>query len=92
MPALLPRRVMQVIWPAFLAACVGELVFFSIFDPLELHFFGHPRDWSREGIYAVGFFCFWALGAASSALSLFLAETDRAAAESAENRNPEFES
>jgi hypothetical protein len=69
---LLTRRLMRVIWPAFLVAAVAELVFFSIFDPFELHFFGAPLDMSRQGIYTMGFFGFWALGIASSALTVFL--------------------
>jgi len=73
MERLLVRRVMQVLWPAFLTAAVAELVFFSIFDPFELHFFGQPLDWSRKAIYALGFFGFWGLGVASSTLTLLLA-------------------
>ena len=69
------RRVMQVVWPAFLTAGAAELVFFSIFDPFELHFFGQPLEWSREAIYALGFFGFWGLGIASAALSMLLAHT-----------------
>ena len=69
---LLARRLMWVIWPAFLVAAVAELVFFSIFDPFELHFFGAPLDMSRQSIYTMGFFGFWALGIASSALTVFL--------------------
>jgi hypothetical protein len=61
------------VWPAFLTAGVAELVFFAIFDPFELHFFGQPLDLSREAIYAMGFFGFWGLGVASSTLTLFLA-------------------
>ena len=80
MDRLIVRRVMQVLWPAFLTAAVAELVFFSIFDPFELHFFGQPLDWSRKAIYALGFFGFWGLGVASSTLTLFLADT----------REPEF--
>lgn len=76
MSSELGRRIMQVVWPAFLMAGVAELVFFSIFDPFELHFFGQPLDWSRQAIYALGFFGFWGLGVASSALTLFLAQTD----------------
>lgn len=68
------QRVMQVVWPAFLMAGVAELVFFSVFDPFELHFFGQPLDLSREAIYAMGFFGFWGLGISSSALTLFLAQ------------------
>jgi hypothetical protein len=66
------RRVMWVIWPAFVVAGVAEAVFFTVFDPFELHFFGAPLDLSREVIYTMGFFGFWALGIASSALTLFL--------------------
>ena len=56
------QRVMSIVWPAFLVAAAAELVFFSIFDPFELHFFGAPLDLSREAIYAMGFFGFWGLG------------------------------
>ena len=69
---LTPQRVMWIVWPAFLMAGVAELVFFSIFDPFDLHLFGSPLEMSRESVYAMGFFGFWALGIASSALSLFL--------------------
>lgn len=72
------RRVMQVVWPAFLTAAAAELLFFAVFDPFELHFFGVPLDFSRESIYAMGFFGFWGLGIASSALTLYLAHADLA--------------
>jgi hypothetical protein len=63
----------QVLWAAFLTAAAAELVFFSIFDPFELHFFGRPLDWSRQAIYALGFFGFWGLGVASATIALILA-------------------
>lgn len=66
------RRVMWVIWPAFLVAGVAEVVFFSVFDPFDLHFFGAPLDWTRGAIYTMGFFGFWALGIASSSFTVFL--------------------
>jgi len=66
------QRLMWVIWPAFLVAGVAETIFFTVFDPFDLHFFGAPLGWSREAIYTLGFFGFWALGVASSALTLFL--------------------
>lgn len=71
------RLSMWIIWPAFLVAGVAEIVFFSIFDPFELHFFGAPLDWSRQAIYTLGFFGFWGLGIASSALTLFLERRPR---------------
>ena len=80
MDRLLVRRAMQVLWPAFLTAAVAELVFFAIFDPFELHFFGQPLDWSRKAIYALGFFGFWGLGVASSALTLLLVNAEDVAA------------
>lgn len=70
--ANLMRRMMWVVWPAFLVAAVAETVFFTIFDPFDLHFFGAPLEMSREAVYTLGFFGFWALGIASSALTVFL--------------------
>jgi hypothetical protein len=70
------KSAMWIIWPGFIAAAVAELVFFSIFDPFDLHFFGAPLDWSRQAIYTLGFFGFWGLAAASSALTFFLMRSD----------------
>jgi hypothetical protein len=69
---LMARRLMWIVWPAFLVAGVAEIVFFSVFDPFELHFFGDALEISREGLYTIGFFGFWGLGIASSALTMFL--------------------
>ena len=66
------RRLMWILWPSFLSAGIAEAVFFTIFDPFELHFFGAPLDVSREVMYTLGFFGFWLLAATSSAMSLFL--------------------
>jgi hypothetical protein len=66
------QRLMWVLWPAFLAAAVATTVFFTVFDPFELHFFGAPLDLSREAMYTMGFFGFWLLAGTSSALTLFL--------------------
>ena len=68
----LARRLMWVIWPAFLVAGGAEAVFFTLFDPFDLHLFGSPLDSSREAFYTLGFFSFWVLGIASSALTVFL--------------------
>jgi hypothetical protein len=66
------QRLMWVLWPAFLVAGVAEAVFFTVFDPFELHFFGAPLELSRGAIYTMGFFGFWGLAIASSALTVFL--------------------
>ena len=67
------QRVMWIVWPAFLMAGVAELVFFSIFDPFDLHLFGSPLEMARESVYAMGFFGFWGVGIVSSTFTLFLA-------------------
>jgi hypothetical protein len=66
------QRMMWVIWPAFLVAGVAEAIFFTVFDPFDLHFFGAPLELSRPAIYTIGFFGFWGLGIACSALTVFL--------------------
>jgi hypothetical protein len=70
----LSARIGWILWPSFLAACLGELLFFAAVDPLVLRDAG-PRmfsDMGREAGYALGFFLFWALGAVSSLLTLVL--------------------
>jgi hypothetical protein len=69
---MLTQRIAWILWPAFLVACATEFVFFTVFDPADMHFFGEPLEASRMTIYSVGFFAFWALGAASSFLTCFL--------------------
>jgi len=71
----LKQRLMWVIWPAFLVAAAAETIFFTIFDPFDLHFFGEPLDLSRQTIYTMGFFGFWALGVVSSGLTVFLSRS-----------------
>jgi hypothetical protein len=66
------RRALWVIWPAFLVAAAAETVFFTVFDPFDLHFFGTPLELSREAMYTLGFFGFWGVGIVSSALTAFL--------------------
>jgi hypothetical protein len=68
----LGRRLMWVIWPAFLVAAGADAVFFTLFDPVDLRLFGSPLDISRAAFYTLGFFSFWGLGVASSALTVFL--------------------
>lgn len=71
-------RTMRIIWSAFLTAALAELVFFSVFDPFDLHFFGTPLEFSREAIYTMGFFGFWGLGIASAALAFVLEGNEEA--------------
>jgi len=66
------RLLMWILWPAFLVACLGEGLLFSIVDPEELIFFGHHVDLSKEGVYTVGFFIIWGLCSLSSALTIYV--------------------
>jgi hypothetical protein len=81
----LARRIMWVIWPAFLVAGVAEAIFFTVFDPFELHFFGAPLELSRMAIYTMGFFGFWGMGIAASALTMFF---EHAPGDSNDGRDP----
>lgn len=69
------RRAIWIFWPSFIVGGVAETLFFTIFDPQDLHFFGSPLALSRTAIYSIGFFVFWAIAAASSAFTCFLQRT-----------------
>ena len=47
------KRLMWVIWPAFLVAGILEMLVFAMVDPQDLHWAGQPLDLSRQGIYTV---------------------------------------
>ena len=59
------RRAANVLWPSFLAAGAAEALFFTVADPADF-------EMSRTAAYTAGFFFFWALAAASSALTSFM--------------------
>jgi hypothetical protein len=63
---------MAVVWPAFLAAGLLEIVVFAFIDPTDLHWQDAPLPLSRQGVYTVAFFVFWAMTLASSALTAVL--------------------
>lgn len=67
------KLIMAVAWPAFLAACLLEAVVFAVVDPLDLSWAGDPLGWSRQAVYTVGFFVFWAGCIGSSLVALTLA-------------------
>jgi hypothetical protein len=75
----LTRDLAVVAWPAFLAACAASLFFFAFFDPAVFGEGATPPRWlsGRLAGYGVGFLFFWAMGALSSVLTLYLLRTDR---------------
>lgn len=70
------QAVFTVIWISFLSAAIATMVFFALFDPVELSGnFDEELDISRDAGYAIGFFFFWALCAICSGVTAFLVRT-----------------
>ncbi len=61
-----------ILWPSFMVAALAEALFFTVVDPQELYLFGEVVHFSSIATYSIGFFAFWALCAASSALTCYL--------------------
>ena len=69
----LQRLTLQILWPAFLAAGVLEVLLFAVVDPSDLHgLHAAPLGWSRQAVYTVTFGLCWMATAASSALTVLL--------------------
>ncbi len=65
-----------VVWISFLSAAIGTMVFFALFDPVELSgIFDEGLDIDRDAGYAAGFFFFWILTAICSAVTAWLVRT-----------------
>lgn len=77
------HKIMVIVWPAFLGACLLELLVFGLVDPQDVHLPGQAPGWSRQAVYTAAFFAFWGVCMASSALTALLAvppaEVDRPA-------------
>lgn len=58
------KKLINILWPSFLAAGAAEVALFTFLDPAD---FGE----SRMAVYSAGFFALWLLGASSSALTCF---------------------
>jgi hypothetical protein len=70
--AMQSRKIMAIVWPAFLAACLLELLVFGFVDPQDVHLPGQLPGWSRQAVYTAAFFVFWGVCMASSALTALL--------------------
>ena len=67
------RSALQIVWPAFVAACVMALLVFAHVDPADVHTLaGAPIELSRQAIYTLSFFGFWAVNSAAGAVSCWL--------------------
>lgn len=66
------QKLMWIAWPAFLVAGLLEMLVFAMVDPQELQWFGQPIELSRQGVYTIAFFVFWAIAMVSSGLTTLL--------------------
>lgn len=66
------KHAIWIFWPSFVIGGVAEVVFFTMFDPMELQVFGESLTIGRTTVYTIGFFAFWLFAAASSAFTCFL--------------------
>ena len=69
------QRLMWILWPSFLVASVLEMAVFAMFDPHDMHWFGQPIEASRQTVYTLSFFGFWAISACASGLTCLLSRT-----------------
>lgn len=83
------RDFAYVAWASFLMACAGSAVFFAMVDPQVLSGTTTPGwEISREEGYAIGFFGFWLLTAATSAFVLWLVRSENGLREGNGTRRP----
>jgi thiamine transporter ThiT len=66
------RRWMWIVWPAFLAAAVLEVLVFAAFDPHDMVWWGQSVELSRMAIYTGAFFVFWAVAVVAGFLTVLL--------------------
>ena len=71
------RDIGYVAWASFLMACAASAVFFAMVDPQLLSGNTTPGwEISREAGYAIGFFGFWLLTAATAVFAIWLVRTE----------------
>ena len=75
-PSRLQRDIFVIGWCSFLSAAVATMFFFAFVDPLALADITEPPlPIERMSGYALGFFFFWLLAAASATLTVYLIRT-----------------
>ena len=66
------KHIIWILWPAFIAAGVAEVVFFTVIDPKQLFLLGQPVELAALTTYSIGFFLFWVLCIGSSLMTYFM--------------------
>lgn len=66
------KHIIWILWPAFIAAGVAEVLFFTVIDPKQLFLLGQPIALDPLTTYSIGFFLFWVLCIGSSLMTYFM--------------------
>ena len=67
------KKAISILGPSFIVAGAAEVVFFKVFDPVELHMAAQVLGMPSHLVwYTIGFLLFWLFAAASSALTCLL--------------------
>ncbi len=81
------QAIFTVVWISFLVAAIGTMVFFALFDPVDLGaILDEDLEVSANAGYAAGFFFFWVLCALCSGVTAYLVRT--APRRDAKHRDP----
>jgi hypothetical protein len=70
------KMIIWVLWPAFAAAGIAEVVFFTLIDPQQLFLLGQPINVSPMTTYSIGFLMFWLVCAGASLMTYFMLPAD----------------
>lgn len=62
------QRVIAILWPSFLMAGIGTVLFTTAFDPAVIFM---DYDISRLGSYTICFFLLWVFGAATATATCY---------------------
>lgn len=65
------QQIASVLWPSFLTASLATVIFFTVFDPVELALLTDAPGITRLAGYTLGFFAFWLLTSISCALTCY---------------------
>jgi len=65
------QKVIAILWPSFITACIATILFFTAFDPQLLMAVGGYEPVTRLGSYTIGFFLFWLLTASTCVLTCY---------------------
>ena len=70
------REWIAVLWPAFVSACLLEMVVFAAFDPHDVSLLGWQIDAAqRDAVYSLAFFAFWAIATATGMVTWSLSRS-----------------